>query len=62
LEQNIKNKILNNYRFTFSENINLEKLLNKIIVLELFNLEEFFEENKKLNKKEFLNKLQQLSN
>ena len=56
----IKQKILNNYKWTFSEKIILEKLLNKFIVLELGNLEDFFEKNKKLNKKEFLNKLKKL--
>jgi len=56
----LKKKILNNYKWTFTEKIILEKLLNKFIVLELWNLEEFFEENKELGKKEFLNKLRNI--
>ena len=61
-EENIlKNKIINNFNFSFSENIIIDKLLNKFIVLELWNLEEFFEENRELNKKEFLNKLKNIN-
>jgi len=56
----IKQKILNNYKWTFSEKIIIEKEVNRFIVLELWNLEEFFEENKELGKKEFLNKLKKL--
>jgi uncharacterized HAD superfamily protein len=48
---------LNNYKWSFSEKVILEKVINKILVLELWNLEDFFEENKKMVKKEFLNKL-----
>jgi len=55
-EYKVKNKILNFYEWTFSENIIINKLLNKFIVLELWNLEEFFEKNRELGKKEFLNK------
>lgn len=58
-ENDIKNKILNNYKFSFSEKIIMEKLLNKIIVLNLFNLEEFFLENNKLDKKSFLKILEE---
>ena len=53
----VKEKIINNFKFSFSEKIIINKLLNKFIVLELWDLEDFFEENKELNKKEFLNKL-----
>jgi len=53
----IKDKINNYYKWSFSEKIILEKEINKAYVLELWNLEEFFEKNKKLGKKEFLNKL-----
>ncbi len=56
----IKEKILKNYKWTFSEKIILDKLINKIIVLELWNLEDFSEENKQLNKKEFFKKLNKL--
>ena len=57
-EENIlKNKILNFYKWTFSEKLILEKELNRFIVLKLWNLEKFFEENKQLNKKEFFKKL-----
>ena len=57
----IKNKILNNYKWTFSEKIILEKEMNKFIVLELWNIEDFFDKNKQLNKKEFLKKLQNIN-
>jgi len=60
-EQGIKDKIKNYFRLTFSEKIILEKLLNKIIVLKLVDLESFFEENKALQKKEFLEKLKDIS-
>jgi hypothetical protein len=60
-ENVIKNKILNNFKFSFSENIIINKLLNRFIVLELWNLEEFFEENSGLGKKEFLNKLRNIN-
>ena len=60
-EYKVKNKILNFYKFTFSEKIIINKLLNKFIVLELGNLEEFFEKNRELGKKEFLRKLKNLS-
>jgi len=56
----IKEKILKNYKWTFSEKIILEKELNKFIVLKLWNLEEFFEENKSLNKKDFLTNLKNI--
>jgi len=56
----IKEIIFKNYKWTFSEKIILEKELNKFIVLELWNLEEFFEENKSLKKKDFLNKLKNI--
>jgi len=59
-EMLLKQKILNNYKWTFSEKIILEKEINRFIVLELWNLEEFFEENKELGKKEFLNELKNL--
>ena len=59
-ENILKNKILNFYKWTFSEKLILEKELNRFIVLKLWNLENFFEENKQLNKKEFLNKLKNL--
>ena len=59
-QEKIKQKILNNYKWTFSEKIIIEKEVNRFIVLELWNLEEFFEENKELGKKEFLNKLKKL--
>jgi len=59
--QGIKDKIKNYFRLTFSEKIILEKLLNKIIVLKLVDLESFFEENKALQKKEFLEKLKDIS-
>jgi hypothetical protein len=60
-ENTLKNKILNNFKFSFSENIIINKLLNKFIVLELWDLEEFFEENRELGKKEFLNKLRNIN-
>ena len=56
-ENKLKEKIFKNYTFTFSEKIILEKNINKILVLELFDLEEFFLENKNLVKKEFLEKI-----
>jgi len=59
-ENILKNKIINNFKFTFSEKIIINKLLNKFIVLELWNLEDFFEKNRELPKKEFLNKLKNL--
>jgi hypothetical protein len=31
----MKNKILNNYKWSFSEKVILEKVINKILVLEL---------------------------
>ena len=58
-EIELKNKILWIYKLTFSQEIILEKLLNKIIVLNLFDLEKFFKENKDLDKKEFLKILQE---
>lgn len=54
----IKDKIINYYKWTFSEKILLDKEINKIYVLELWSIEDFFEENKQLNKKDFLKKLQ----
>ncbi len=60
LELKIKDKINSHYKFSFSEKIILEKTLNKHEVLKLWNTQEFFEENKKLNKKEFLKKLKWL--
>ncbi len=59
-QEEIKQKVLNNYKWTFSEKIILEKEINRFIVLELGNLQIFFEENRNLNKKEFLNKLKNL--
>ena len=56
----IKNKILDYYKWTFSEKIILEKELNKFFALELWDLEEFFEENNNLEKKKFLNKLKNI--
>jgi len=53
----IKEKILSHFTFSFSEKIILEKLVNRFIVLEIWNMDLFFEENKDLNKKEFLKKL-----
>lgn len=54
----IKNKILSHYKFSFSENFILEKLVNKFIILELWDIDIFFEKNKNLNKKDFLRKLE----
>lgn len=54
----IKNKILSHYKFSFSENFILEKLVNKFMILELWDIDIFFEKNKNLNKKDFLRKLE----
>ena len=60
----IKEKIINNYKWSFSEKIILEKLINKYIILELGNIDLFFKKNTKcqngkdLSKKEFLKKLE----
>jgi len=55
--EEIKEKILKFYDFTFSEKIILEKLMNKILVLKIFDLKIFFEEKKYLDKKNFLREL-----
>ncbi len=59
-EEKLKNKILTYYKWTFSEKVILEKEINKFLVLELWDIEKFFEENKNLDKKEFLKRLKNI--
>jgi hypothetical protein len=60
-EYKVKNEILNLYKWTFTEKIIIEKEINRFLVLELWNLDNFLKENRELEKKEFFKKLKNIN-